>query len=283
MAKEYQAVCVMSGGLDSTTALYRAVSKQGAENVLALSFYYGQRHKIELHFAEQTCLKLGVDWKKVDISSINSLLPGSALSDSDVDVPEGHYAEDTMKQTVVPNRNAIMANIAIGAVVGYGARTLWLGVHAGDHFIYPDCRPEFITQLEMLAKVANEGFIYPEFTIVTPYIASSKNDIAIEAWELGLPFHETWSCYNGAAISDQMKAASLRPPGEKEFGGFDIPPHCGRCSTCVERLEAIDYARNHFDEKLGEDSDFADFTEYTDDEFWLKAIEQWERENDGSN
>ena len=234
---EYDCVCVYSGGLDSATMLADSVERYGADRILALSFCYGQRHKKELNYASNLCAEYGIDWKEIDITSINQLLPGSALTD-DVDVPEGHYAEDTMKSTVVPNRNAIMANIAIGAVVAYGAVVLRLGVHAGDHPVYPDCRPEFIAQLESLAKVANEGFIKNTFYIDCPWLYVEKSDIAARAVDLGLEFDMTWSCYKG---------------GEH---------HCGRCSTCVERLDAIDLA--------GYTS--IDTTRYEDDQYWKEVI-----------
>lgn len=230
---QYTAVAVVSGGLDSTTMLYDTVEQYGQDNVLALSFNYNQRHKVELDFARRSATDLDIDWHLIDLSAINVLLHGSALSDDSVDVPEGHYAWETMKQTVVPNRNSIMASVAIGACVASGAEVLRLGVHAGDHPVYPDCRPQFVEALQNLARVANEGFIHEAFRIDCPFLHVEKFEIAARAYTLGLPFHKTWSCYKGSDV------------------------HCGRCSTCVERIEAIALAGlTHTDETSYEDVDY---------------------------
>ena len=243
MKDSYKAIVVLSGGLDSTTMLYRVAKYDfRPHEVLALSFNYGQRHVTELQYASHSCTRLGVDWHLVDMECVQALLPGSALT-SDVEVPEGHYADETMKATVVPNRNSIMANVAIGAAVGFGATRLYLGVHAGDHPVYPDCRPEFILELQKLAMVANEGFISEDFKIECPWLFIEKEHIAGQAHSMGLDFRYTWSCYKG------------------------VINHCGRCSTCVERLEAIAIAGlTHLDN-----------TEYDDTEFWKEAV-GWDSE-----
>jgi 7-cyano-7-deazaguanine synthase len=240
---DYKAIVVLSGGLDSTTMLYRVAKYDFRPGeVLALSFNYGQRHVTELAYASHSCTRLGVDWHLVDMECVQALLPGSALT-SDVEVPEGHYADETMKATVVPNRNSIMANVAIGAAVGFGATRLYLGVHAGDHPVYPDCRPEFILELQKLAMVANEGFIAEDFQIECPWLHIEKDHIAAQAYSMGLDFRYTWSCYKG------------------------VTNHCGRCSTCVERLEAIAIAGlSHVDN-----------TEYDDTEYWKEAV-GWDSE-----
>lgn len=213
-----KSVVVMSGGMDSTTALYVALEESGWGGTVALSFDYGQRHRKELLCARDICAKAGVEHHIIDLTSLTSLIATSALTDPDHAVPEGHYADENMKQTVVPNRNSIMANIGIGVAVSRQARYLFLGVHAGDHAIYPDCRPEFIRQLQLLAEVANEGFIEPFFEIRTPFINKTKAEIVEIGLKLEVPYEDTWTCYNGGEI------------------------HCGRCATCVERLEAFDEA-----------------------------------------
>ena len=236
-------VSVFSGGLDSATMLLDSVYQHGAENVWALSFNYGQRHSVELMYAINFCEKLGVKHNVVNLSSINELLAGSALTD-DVEVPEGHYEWETMKQTVVPNRNAIMANIAIGACVSVEAEILRLGIHAGDHAVYPDCRPEFVDALEALAHKACEGFIHKDFIVDCPWLHVEKDAIAsayveaAEKMDLDLTLGDTWSCYKG---------------GEQQ---------CGRCSTCVERIEAI--------YKAGV-QDFDD-TVYMDPDYWKEVV-----------
>lgn len=204
------AVVSLSGGMDSTTLLAHVLQDHDA---LALSFDYGQRHVRELDAARAVAAHYGVEHHVIDLTSVGRLLTGSALTDAAVDVPEGHYEAATMKATVVPNRNAIMANIAVGVASSREAEYVALGVHAGDHAVYPDCRPEFVDALRHLAVTALEGFPTPR--IETPFIAWSKTDIARRAGELGVPLEMTWSCYKG---------------GDR---------HCGRCGTCVERVEAI--------------------------------------------
>ncbi len=211
-----KAVVVFSGGLDSTTALYKAVS-DGYE-VYAVSFDYGQKHRKELDQAVRIAQGLGVSHEVVDITTITGLISNSALTSSEKEVPEGHYAEDNMKVTVVPNRNMIMASIAIGYAVNIGASAIYLGVHSGDHFVYPDCRPEFVRLLSQIALTANEGFIEPGFRVITPFLNSSKADIVRLGAQLQVPYELTWSCYKGGAM------------------------HCGKCGTCVERKEAFELA-----------------------------------------
>lgn len=213
---EKKAVVVMSGGMDSTTLLYYALHE--GYKVDAVSFDYGQRHKKELDFAKSTCDKLNVSHRIVDLTNLNGLLQGSALTSPDIEVPEGHYAQENMRITVVPNRNAIMLSIATGYAVSQGSEVVMTGVHAGDHAIYPDCRPEFIEKMSETMRVANEGFGNPRLRIEAPFVQITKADIAKLGDDLGVNWEETWSCYKG---------------GEK---------HCGKCGTCVERIEAFQLA-----------------------------------------
>jgi 7-cyano-7-deazaguanine synthase len=224
------AVVTLSGGMDSTTALAWTLRTHDA---VTLSFDYGQRHRKELDAAKAVAQHYNVEHHTVDLRSVGRLLTGSALTDSSVDVPEGHYAADTMKATVVPNRNAIMASVAIGVASSRDAEHVVLGVHAGDHAVYPDCRPEFLHQLQKLVDVAREGFSSP--SVIAPFLRQSKTDIARMGVELDAPLHLTWSCYVG---------------GEK---------HCGRCGTCVERYEAF------------RDAGVVDPTSYADDGAFASA------------
>ncbi len=217
-------VVLLSGGMDSTTAFYQALGETNVK--LALSFYYGQRHKVELDYATRLALTQHVPHKVIDITSIGEFLKGSALTD-DVEVPDGHYAEDTMKQTIVPNRNMIMLSQAAGAAIGIGATQVWAAMHAGDHFIYPDCRPEFIEDMNHALLTATETDVH----IIAPYILISKAEIVTVGMALGVPYNETWSCYKGGVV------------------------HCGRCGTCVERAEAF-YLANEVDPTLYKDPDY---------------------------
>lgn len=223
-------VTIFSGGMDSTTLLYQALS-EGAE-VHALSFNYGQKHKKELEKAKELCPELGVIHHVVDISSVKSLLV-SALT-SNAEVPEGHYAEDNMKQTVVPNRNAIMLSIAYGYAVSIKADKLYFGAHSGDHFVYPDCRPEFAGALNTALRIGNEGFA--DVSLLAPFNEMSKTDIARRGFELKVPFEKTWSCYRGEE----------RP--------------CLKCGTCVERTEA--FLDNDKQDPLLTDNEWQDAVNY---------------------
>lgn len=217
MIADRRVVAVVSGGLDSSTMAY-SLRAQGYE-VIAISFDYGQRHRKELAFAEQMAADLGASWTLIDLhaAGVTSILSGSALTDEAVTVPDGHYADDSMKITVVPNRNAIMLSVACALAVTREAGAVAFGAHTGDHFIYPDCRPEFVRAFERMVNVAVEGLASIE--ILAPFLAMTKADIVKLGDELHVPFERTWSCYKGGAL------------------------HCGTCGTCFERREA--FARAH--------------------------------------
>jgi 7-cyano-7-deazaguanine synthase len=223
---------ICSGGLDSVTLAHKAAAERGLAGLL--SFDYGQRHVKELDCAAACARRLGVAHRVVDLRSVGAALSGSALTD-EVAVPDGHYAEETMRITVVPNRNAIMLAVAFGMAAAQKAGAVAAAVHGGDHFIYPDCRPGFVAAFQAMQDAALEG--YADVRLWTPYVTGSKADIVADGVRLGVPFAETWSCYKGG----------LR--------------HCGRCGTCVERREAFHLAG------------VEDPTEYDDPDFWRAAVE----------
>lgn len=207
-------IAVVSGGLDSVTLAYH-LSASGRTPDL-LSFNYGQRHARELDCAARAADRLGLAWDVVDMPDLADLLSGSGSSlVSSRPVPEGHYAAETMRQTVVPNRNMIMLSIAAGVAVARGGTYVATAVHAGDHAVYPDCRPAFIEAMTTALGIANEGFIPGGLTVEAPFQLRSKADIAELAARLGVPVADTWSCYLGGEM------------------------HCGRCGTCVERWGAF--------------------------------------------
>lgn len=201
-------VVIYSGGMDSFTLLHLARAR--GYQVHALSFNYGQRHVRELDCARTVCEQLGVPHKVVDITALGAVMAGSALTGG-VAVPEGHYEEDSMKATVVPNRNMILLSLATGYAVTVGAEAVWYGAHGGDHAIYPDCRPEFVAKMDAVCRIAN----YEPVRIEAPFMHADKTQILARGLELGLDYANTWTCYNG-----RDKA-------------------CGRCGSCVERLEAF--------------------------------------------
>lgn len=207
-------VLVYSGGLDSTTLLYKLLS---AENtVRAVSFNYGQRHKKELKSAAKICAKLQREGKKVrhqivDISAVQNLMQGKSALTTKTKVPEGHYQSKTMRVTVVPNRNMVFLALAIAQAVSLKFDRVAIAVHAGDHAIYPDCRPAFIKIMNAASRAAN----YEKIGIYAPFLNKTKRQIAKIGRKLGVPFDLTWTCYKG-----------LSKP-------------CGRCGACVERAEAL--------------------------------------------
>ncbi|WP_011583361.1 MULTISPECIES: 7-cyano-7-deazaguanine synthase QueC [Chelativorans] len=222
---------ICSGGLDSVSLAH----KVAVEKTLAglISFDYGQRHKKELDFARACAQRLDVRHMIIDIRAVGEGLAGSALTD-EIDVPNGHYAEDTMRITVVPNRNAIMLAIAFGVAAAQNADAVATAVHGGDHFIYPDCRPGFIEAFQAMQAQALDG--YAKIALYAPYVNLSKANIVSDGVRHRTPFEATWSCYKGGKH------------------------HCGRCGTCVERREAFDLAG------------VTDPTTYEDAAFWREAV-----------
>jgi 7-cyano-7-deazaguanine synthase len=202
-------VAIFSGGLDSTVLLAQLL--HGGDEVLALSIDYGQRHRKELQFAEGTARRLGVEWRLADLRAITPLLAGSSLTSPEVAVPHGHYAEASMKATVVPNRNMIMLAIAAGWALSRKCDRVAYGAHAGDHTIYPDCRPEFVEAMRHSLSLCD----WQSLELYCPFLTFSKGDIVRAGAELGVDFTATWSCYEGGEV------------------------HCGQCGTCVERREAF--------------------------------------------
>ena len=224
-------IVICSGGLDSVSLAHMVADQHTLTRLV--SFDYGQRHRKELDYAARAAKRLGVPHDIIDMRPIGAALTGSALTDN-IDVPDGHYAEETMKITVVPNRNAIMLAIAFGVAAANKDDAVATAVHGGDHFIYPDCRPAFTEAFEVMQKAALDG--YADVSLYTPFVHRSKADIVTEGAKHNTPFADTWSCYKG---------------GEH---------HCGRCGTCVERREAFHLAG------------VQDPTIYEDPDFWEKAV-----------
>lgn len=205
-------VLILSGGMDSTTLLYDLIDQ--GKHVYAITYDYGQKHKKEITMAQKTCEKLGICHKIIDLSILNDLSP-SALTRENWEVPEGHYDEPSMKQTVVPNRNMVMISMAVSYALGIGATEVYYAAHSGDHAIYPDCRKEFILKLNQAIELCD----WKKISLKAPYSTLYKGDIVIKGKTLGVDYALTWTCYKG-----KEKA-------------------CGKCGSCVERLEAFDKAK----------------------------------------
>lgn len=209
MQNPNRTLVILSGGMDSAVLLYHFLSKGHA--VHAISFNYGQRHSKELEGAKRIAERTGTPHVVMGLSILGRLLGNSSQTDLSIPVPEGHYAEESMKKTVVPNRNMIMISIAAGLAISQDMSAVAFGAHGGDHAIYPDCREEFVTELGRALMLCD----WKPVKLVAPFIFSSKADIVREGARLGVPFQDTWSCYKGGEI------------------------HCGRCGTCVERRLAF--------------------------------------------
>lgn len=200
-------VIIVSGGMDSITLLY----DHKDEIALGISFDYGSNHNArEIPFAKMHCERLGIKHITINLDFMHQYFKSSLLDGADA-IPEGHYADDNMKSTVVPFRNGIMLSIAIGIAESNNLDQVFIANHGGDHTIYPDCRPEFIKAID---SAANAG-TYNNVKVIAPYTQITKSDIARIGKKLGIDYTETWSCYKGGEI------------------------HCGKCGTCVERKEAL--------------------------------------------
>jgi len=206
-------VVLLSGGMDSATLLWLVAKSSLKSEVRAISIWYGQRHWKELDLASELCQELGIPWKEVRLPELQSVLGGNSLTDHDMKTPHGHYADESMKNTVVPNRNMILLSIAAGYAISEGMGTLAYGAHSGDHAIYPDCRPDFVVKMGEVLKICH----YEPLELSTPFIYRDKANLLELGLALDVPYHMTWTCYEG----NPNRGA------------------CGKCGSCVERVEAF--------------------------------------------
>jgi 7-cyano-7-deazaguanine synthase len=204
-----KALVLFSGGLDSTVLATQM--KQEATETRLLSIDYGQRHAKELDHSQKVADHLGLAHEILKLPQLGQILGGSSLTDKSITLPEGHYAEESMKSTVVPNRNMILLALAGGHALSIGFDTIAYAAHAGDHTIYPDCRPEFADAMNKALGLAD----WNDLNLHRPFVDMTKSDLVTLGEELNAPLQLTWSCYAGNEI------------------------HCGKCGTCVERKEAF--------------------------------------------
>ena len=203
-----KAVLIYSGGLDSTTLLYEFREQLA----LAVSFDYGSKHNArEIAYARENCKRLGIKHLVIPLGFIGQYFKSDLLL-SGGEIPEGSYADENMRSTVVPFRNGIMLSIAAGLAESYGLDAVMIANHSGDHAIYPDCRPAFIEGM----SAAVQAGTYNGVRVLSPYCDLTKREIALRGQALGIDYSLTYSCYKG---------------GEK---------HCGKCGTCTERKEALE-------------------------------------------
>jgi len=199
----------LSGGLDSTTLL--AMLLDYDEEVRCVGFNYGSKHnKYEIEAAKKIADYYGVKYTLIDMTTVNKLLKSNLLL-SGGDIPEGHYQDENMKLTVVPGRNLMFASILAAYAESIGFNAIALGVHKGDHAIYPDCRLEFIKALDSCIYLSTDRKV----EVIAPLVDLTKTEIVKEGIALEIPYGLTRTCY-----CDQEKS-------------------CGRCGSCFERLEAF--------------------------------------------
>lgn len=205
-------VLVYSGGLDSTILLHKLIND--GHQVKCLSFNYGQKHIKELECAKFFTTKLKIEHKIIDLSSLKQIYTKNSLVSENL-VPEGHYACESMKKTVVPNRNMIMMSIAVAWAINEEYENVAYAAHKGDHAIYPDCRQIFVDKFADCVKFAD----WHSVNIISSFVDLDKTEIVKLGNSLDVEMQKTWSCYNGR---------------EK---------HCGKCGTCFERIEAFESAK----------------------------------------
>lgn len=202
-------VMALSGGMDSGTMLALFTS-QGFE-VHCLNFVYGSKHnQYEQKCAEKLAEHYGASYKLIDLTVAFDGFKSNLLK-SGGDIPEGHYEDSNMSQTVVPGRNTIFASILTGYAESIGAKYVALGIHQGDHAIYPDCRKEYLKALDTTMYLASDRKV----EVLAPFIDTDKTGICTVGLELGVPYELTRTCYKDQEIS------------------------CGKCGSCTERLESF--------------------------------------------
>ncbi len=207
--KPVKAIISLSGGMDSTTVLAAAIAK--GRICQAVGFFYGSKHNLyELESAKWVAEHYAIPLLTLDLEVLMRHFKSDLLM-SGGDVPEGHYEDESMKRTIVPGRNIIFASILAGLAQSREVQEVWLGIHAGDHAIYPDCRPKFYYAMNGAVEYASDFKVRLE----APFLYASKGDIVSRGLDLGVPYRLTRTCYKNQKIA------------------------CGVCGSCRERLEAF--------------------------------------------
>ena len=217
-----KALVLFSGGLDSSTCLAIAADKYGSENVIALSIYYGQKHKKEVEASDKVAQYYNVEHLKMDLSKIFEFSDCSLLSNSHEEIPEKSYAQQIEESdgkpvsTYVPFRNGLFISAAASIALSKGCSVIYYGAHSDDAAgnAYPDCSEEFNGAMGQAVYIGSGK----QLRIEAPFVSLTKADVVKIGLMLKVPYEMTWSCYEG---------------GEKP---------CGKCGTCIDRAEA--FAKN---------------------------------------
>jgi 7-cyano-7-deazaguanine synthase len=234
MTQTTPTLVLLSGGLDSTVLLTELARTR--VRVEALTIFYGQRHVIEIEASANVANHLGIRHEVLDLNVLQNHLRSALVGTANGPIPHGHYAAANMAETVVPNRNAIMLNVAAGVAASRNLEQVATAVHSGDHTIYADCRPEFIAAANAAVQLGTDGAVHVD----APYLRLTKAQVVTRGQACSAPMELSWSCYEGNEAGDGS--------------------HCGRCGTCVERAEAFHQAR------------VLDPTYYRDAEFWRTQV-----------
>lgn len=205
-----KAVIILSGGIDSSTLAYW-LNQQNYNQLIALTFNYGQKQIIELTAAKTIATNLAAVHKIIDISFMKDFLQGSSLTDNTIAVPHGVYTKNNMQLTVVPNRNSMFLSMAWAIACVERADILAYGAQGGDHYLYPDTRIDYINALNLALRLGTEDCRPDHLQLIAPLVNMSKEQIVKLGTELAVPYADTYSCYQGDII------------------------HCGLCGACQNR------------------------------------------------
>ena len=204
-----KAIISLSGGMDSATVLAEAISQGRA--CMGVGFYYGSKHnQYENAMAQKLANHYSIPYQLLNLEGVMKGFKSSLMLDGG-DIPEGHYENENMSETVVPARNIIFISILAGVAWSNSADEVWVGIHAGDHAIYPDCRPPFALAMNDAICMGTGGKV----VLKHPFLHATKTQILQIGIKLRVPHHLTRTCYK-----NQEKA-------------------CGVCGSCRERLEAF--------------------------------------------
>lgn len=199
----------LSGGMDSATVLAEALFQ--GHSVDTVLFKYGSKHnEFENKMAQALAEHYKVHWHLIDLSEVMEVFKSDLLLTGG-EIPEGHYEDESMSRTVVPGRNIIFTSVLAGFAWSKNFQQVWVGIHTGDHAIYPDCRPGFYFAM----KEAIEEGTDKNISLSAPFLNINKAGILARGLELGVPYELTRTCYKYQGVS------------------------CGKCGSCTERLEAF--------------------------------------------
>ncbi len=209
-----KAVLILSGGADSSTLGYWLKS-QGYSQLICVTYDYGQRQSIEIEYAKKIAKNLDAEHHIVDIRFMKGFLKGSSLTDESVAVPHGEYTKENMQLTVVPNRNTILLSLAWAIACVEKADVLAYGAQCGDHYLYPDTRPDYFSAMNLALRLGTEDSRKDNLELIAPLLNKSKAEVIKLGVSLNVPFADTWSCYEGGEV------------------------HCGQCGACQNRKQGF--------------------------------------------